>query len=247
MIGGKPKGRFAKILLRADIRILLFFSYVSVLLFFLIKGQWLFAFFVHLLLVVIYGLAYFGYDFLQSFLSPITIIVHPIDNFILMRYLKKFKQNIPAATVIILGQSDWLELEGWLKPNFFKNEIESLVRYLNAKGQNFSFYTHAKFDDIEKIMSNKDIKEVYFFGHGDSHVFQLNTDEILYYCEFNNPDKYGKEFVHQVHCGTLHGKSLIDYVVPKENRAKCFFFRKSIDSFLITKEFKKRLANIEKP
>jgi hypothetical protein len=94
-------------------------------------------------------------------------------------------------------------------------------------------------------MSNKRIKEVYFFGHGDSHVFQLNTDQFLYYCEFNNREKYGKDFVHQVHCGDPYGKRLIDYVVSEENRVKCFFFNEPIDYFDIRKEFKKRTKSLK--
>jgi len=74
---------------------------------------------------------------------------------------------------------------------------------------------------------------------GSSHIFQLSIDEILYYCDFNNP-KYKKEFVHQIHCGTTHGKSLVDYVVPLENRGSCFFFRKPINGFDILKELKRR-------
>jgi hypothetical protein len=111
---------------------------------------------------------------------------------------------------------------------------------MDAKEQDFSFYPDADFNDVEKIMSDKTIKEVYFLGHGDSHSFKLNTDEILYYCDFNDP-KYSKEFVHQVHCGTPHGKSLIDYVVPEKNRNKCFLFRKPIDSLDVKKEFKKKM------
>ena len=92
-------------------------------------------------------------------------------------------------------------------------------------------------------MSDKNIKEVYFFGHGSSHVFQLNTDDILYYCDYNN-NKYGKEYVHQVHCGTKDGKSLVDYVVPEENKKGCFLIRKSINGFDIVKEFKRKTKNL---
>jgi len=245
MIKNKPSGILAKILLRADIRIFLFFLYIITLLFLLLEGRWLLALFVHLFFVIIYGIAYFGYDFLQFFFSPIMMIVYPIDNYLLMRYLKKFNKNIPAPTVVVLGQSDWFKLEGWLKPNFLKSEIESLVRYLKTKKQDFSFYPRANFGDVERIMGDKSIEEVYFFGHGDSHTFQLNTDEILYYCDFNNPAKYGKQFVHQVHCGTPYGKSLIDYVVPEKNRPQCFFFRNPINSNDIKNEFKQRTNNLK--
>ena len=68
----------------------------------------------------------------------------------------------------------------------------------------------------------------------------LTPTKYYIHCDFNDP-KYGKEFAHQVHCGTSYGKSLIDYVVPEENKAKCFMFRKTIDSGDIVKEFKRRI------
>lgn len=247
MTKNKPVGRFAKILFRTDIRIFLFFSYIFALAFLLLKGYaWWSVIIVHLFFVIIYGLFYFGYEFVQIFFYPIIAIVYPIDNYLSRKYLKNFKQNIHASAVIVLGQSDWFKLEGWIKPNFSKSDIKVMVDYLKERKQDFSFYTKASFSDIEKIMSDRNIEEVYFLGHGDFYTFLLNTDEILYYCDFNDYEKYGKQFVHQVHCGTPDGKSLIDYVVPMENRGKCFFFRKPINSFDIEREFKSRITNIRK-
>lgn len=238
--------KFPKLLKRTEAELIQFFIYVGGLIYLVLKGQgWLSIVFVHLFFVVIYGTIYFRQDFLLFFLSPIIAILSPIQNYSLKKYLKKFNQNIPAQVVIVLGQSDWFKLWGWIKPNFLISEIKSLVEYLQAKGQDFAFYPKASFADIEKIMSDKSIKEVYFFGHGDSHSFQLNTDEYIYYCDFNDPNKYGKEYVNQVHCGDPYGKSLIDYVVPKENQAKCFFFEKTIYSSGIIKEFKKRTETLK--
>ena len=69
-----------------------------------------------------------------------------------------------------------------------------------------------------------------FWILGGTHFFRLSAEEILCYCAFNDSVKYAKNFVHQVHCGTSYGKSLIDYVVPEENRKKCFFSGKKIKS-----------------
>ena len=159
------------------------------------------------------------------------------------KYLKDFKQNVPADVVIVLGHSDWFKLQAWIKPTIFKSEIKLLVELLKVeKKHDFSFFQNATFRDIDNIMINQDIREVYFLGHGDSHSFKLFTGEILYYCDFNDP-KYAKEFVHQVHCGTPHGKSLVDYTVPEENRSKCFLFRRKINGNDIEREFKKRIEN----
>jgi hypothetical protein len=48
------------------------------------------------------------------------------------------------------------------------------------------------------------------------------------------------KFLHQVHCGTPHGKSLIDYVVPEKNKGKCFLIRKPINFYEIKRELKKQ-------
>jgi hypothetical protein len=167
-------------------------------------------------------------------------IVIPIEQYRIKRYLKKFKQNNPTEVAVVLGHSDWTKLEEWTKPNSSLKELKLLVKYLETKKQDFSFYPKANFEDVEKIMSNKNIKEVYFLEHGSSHVFQLNTDDILYYCEFNN-ERYGKDYVHQVHCGTPDGKSLVDYVVPEKNKSGCFLIRKPITGYRIEKEFKQRM------
>ena len=221
---------FNKILQRTDIAVFQLFGYILGLIYLWQEGYgWFSLLFVHIFFVFLYGIFNFRGNFLIFFIAPITTILIPINNYFLKKYLRNFKQNVPAKTVIILGQSDFFKLEAWIKPNFFINEVKLLVRYLNTLKQDFSFYPKARIKDVEKIMSDKSIKEVYFFGHGDSHTFQLNTEETLYYCEFNDPEKYGKDYVHQVHCGTPYGKSLVDYVVPEENRSRCFFFRKTIN------------------
>lgn len=197
----------------------------------------------HLSFVIIFSIFYFGRDFLYILFSPVMAFFTPIEYLRMKRYLRKFKQNTPAEVAIVMGHSDWTRLEAWVKPNSFVAEIKPLVKYLQTKKQSFSFYTHAATKDVENIMRDKSVKEVYFLGHGSSHLFQLKTDEILYYCEFNNP-AYGKEFVHQVHCGTTHGKSLADYVVPEENKKGCFFFRKPINGPFIEKQFNNKIKEL---
>ncbi|MBU6500646.1 MAG: hypothetical protein KGJ89_04310 [Patescibacteria group bacterium] len=235
-----PESKFGKTIQRLEFKLPLFFAYVSVLVYAWIRtGHLLPVLFVHLFFVLIVGIVYFGQEFLMFFFSPIFLVLWPLQNIFVRKYLKKFSQNAPTEAVVVLGHSNWFTLEGWVKPIFLKREIKGLVKLLEAKQQNFSFYPDSNISDVEKIMSNQNIKEVYFFGHGNSHCFQLSTDEILYYCDFNDP-KYGKEFVHQVHCGLPHGKSLVDYVVPEKNRPQCFLFRKPINSGFIMKELKRR-------
>ena len=199
----------------------------------------------HLIIITIFSLYYFGRDFFYILLSPIWIVVYPLQLFKVKQYLKKHPVNIPKETVVVLAHSNWRKLEAWVKPNYFFSEIKLLSKYLKTKGSDFSFYTQASLEDVDKIMRNDDIKEVYFYGHGSSHVFQLGTDEILYYCEFSN-GKYSKNYVHQMHCGTEDGKSLVDYVVPEENKNQCFLIRKSITAITIEKVLKKKIKEINK-
>jgi hypothetical protein len=199
--------------------------------------------FVHLFFVFVVSLMSFGIQFFWNFFFPILSVMSLIDNLRVKRYLKKFVLNEPRNTVIILGHSNWLKFQAWIKPNFFLVEIKSMTEYLQKKNSEFSFYPGAVIKDVHKIMENREVKEVFFFGHGDSHTFQLGTDEILYYCDFNK-EVHGKDFVHQVHCGDKHGKNLIDYVVPEENKIKCFFFDKTITGPKIIKEFKKRTREL---
>ena len=125
-----------------------------------------------------------------------------------------------------------------VKGNYYLLDVKAIIKYLELKrGNDFSFYLNASIDDVYKIMADDNVREVFFVGHGDSHTFVLDNDTEIFYCEFNN-EKYKKDFVHQVHCGTKHGKSLIDYVVPEENKSKCFFFRKEVSSRDIRKWFK---------
>ncbi|MHB9019829.1 MAG: hypothetical protein ACYC3G_03090, partial [Minisyncoccota bacterium] len=163
-----------------------------------------------------------------------------IANYRFNKFLNKYKQNIPAKTVLILGHSNWRDVEFWTKVNFTIGELKPIIKFLELKTPDFSFYPNATFEDVEKIMANKNVREVYFLGHGDCHVFKLSPNQPLYYCDFNN-EKYKKDYIHQVHCGDKYGKRLIDYVVPEENRNKCFSFKRVITSFRIRREFKNRI------
>lgn len=200
---------------------------------------------VHLFFVLIVSLLSFGVQVIKNFFFPFITIRMVIDNIRIRQYLKKFSQNSPAHSVLVLGHANWLKFKAWIKPNFSFKEIKTIVEYLEEAGKDFSFYPNANLEDVKKIMEDKSIAEVYFWGHGDSHTFQLSTDEILYYCEFNI-NEHEKQFVHQVHCGTEDGKSLIDYVVPDKNKSKCFFVRKSITGPWIIKEFENRTKQLKR-
>lgn len=232
-----------KKIFQIEYKLVLFILYIGFLLFIFISHKdWKFVLNTHVSFVVIFSFFYFGKQFIYILFAPLTAILILITSFRLKRYLKNFKQNESTHAAVILAHSDWYKLEAWIKPNFFLGEIKWLVKYLKRKGDDFSFFAKVTQDDVRLIMSDPLIKEVIFYGHGTSHMFQLCNDDILYYCEFSD-GKYAKELVHQFHCGTKHGKSLIDYVVPDKNKSQCFIIRKSITSITIEKELKKMIKN----
>lgn len=244
MLIRNSQNKFAKFVRRIDVELILFFIGMAGLLYIGISTRSMRAMISsYILFATIIGFLYFWRELFTFFFAPIFLLMWIWQHFSVKRYLNKnkFKMNTHTETVVILGHPDWFLLEGWLKPIFFVGEIEQLVKTMRAENRDFSFYPGATKADVEKIMSDKNVSEVYFLGHGNSHEFQLGTDEILYYCDFNDP-KYTKQFVHQVHCGDKYGKSLIDYVVPEENRAKCFFFKEPITGPAVIKELKKREA-----
>jgi len=160
------------------------------------------------------------------------------EDWLVKSRLKEFTSNARNEAVIVLPSVDWHNPLAWFKPNSHMYEIEAILRFAQRRKKTFSVSIGPSFDEVERIMAEKSVKEVYFVGHGGSHCFRLGTTEILCYCAFNDPVKYAKDFVHQVHCGTSYGKSLINYVVPQENREKCFFIPKEINSYDIVSKFK---------
>lgn len=156
-------------------------------------------------------------------------------------FLKDYNKDCIKTAVVIVAHFERYNFKYVTKPNYILSDMKVIVKYLKLKrGNDFSFYLNASIDDVYKIMADNNVKEVFFVGHGDSHTFVLDDNTEIFYCEFNN-EKYKKDFVHQVHCGTKHGKSLIDYVILKENKDKCFFFRKKVDSKDIKRWFENEI------
>ncbi len=229
-----------KLLIKTEFKLILSLSYIISIGYIATQKGLIMAVITHVIISLVFAVFRFGSEFIKIFFFPIWMIGVPIEQLLSLRYINRFKQNTPEETVIILGHSNWHKLSSWIKPNYSTSELKILVKLLNKQKKNFSFYTKATLRDVEDIMKNTKIKEVYFLGHDDSHVFCLGTNEYLYYCEFRG-GQYKKDYIHQVHCGTKHGKSLIDYVVPEENREECFFFRKEINGAKIIREFKKQI------
>ena len=151
---------------------------------------------------------------------------------------EKVKQNINSRTVVLVTNFKWYEIDFHINASPTHYEIKELVKYLINFKEDFSFYLKPTREDIEKVMADKKVREVYFVGHGNSSEFQINNTDSLKYKEFDD-EKYFKDFVHQIHCGTKYGKPLRHYTVPKNNWRYCFFVRKTTNERVITNYFKK--------
>lgn len=193
----------------------------------------------YIFVVLVMSAWYFGQQFLRILFMPMFAAFDLIEYVRTQHHLRKYALNVHRETVIVLAYPDWKTFKAWVKPNYTFAEIKTLIRYLESTGKTHSFFTHASIEDIEKIMRDQSVQEVGFYGHGDSHTFCLSNNLTVFYCDYNKPE-YSKQYVHQIHCGTKEGKSLIDYIIRPENKSRCFFFRRSITGREIIKELKSR-------
>ena len=92
----------------------------------------------------------------------------------------------------------------------YASGIFLLIEYLKRKNQPFKLlrkFDKKKFSDM---IYDKNCKGLYILGHGTRHGLRVSKDEMVYYCEFANAPK--KEFIIQLHCNHLRGKSLVEYL-----------------------------------
>lgn len=233
----------------------IYFAFLS---FFILVGSIVALFYIHSFLILgflicwlILSVIIAGRE-IQLFDEFLHFILFPFTFFIFLYWKRKCKKllsgyslNIHRSAVAILAYYDPYKLKYWLKSNYEYADLYCISEYLKAKrGDDFSFFVRPTEDDIKSVMTDQSVREVLFVGHGDSHTFVLNDDEDIFYCEFNRPE-CSKDFIHQVHCGTKNGKSLIDYVVPGSNKDKCFFFPRAVNSIKICKWFKAQTKKIK--
>jgi energy-coupling factor transporter transmembrane protein EcfT len=95
-----------------------------------------------------------------------------------------------------------------------------IIEYLKRKNQPFKLMTNFDRDRFREMVYDANCIGLYIIGHGTRHGLRISKEEMLYYCEF--PDAPAKEFVVQLHCNHLRGKSLVEYLnahadFPMEN------------------------------
>ena len=153
--------------------------------------------------------------------------------------LKRYQPGATSEAVVILPSVNWKNLIAWIRPNYDIDDVKVVIAHATRNGKKVSVYNGPDPETVERLMRDTAVREVYFLGHGGTDFFRLGTEEVLCYSVFNDPAKYGKDFVHQVHCGSARGKSLIHSIVPEKNWLKCFFHPDKINSYFVEKEFKR--------
>jgi len=154
------------------------------------------------------------------FVFPVRFFTFFITELVLRVYLFHVPKNMPVETVVITGKRPYFKPSFWTAPNF-DTDLILIVNYLRMIGKPFSIYYDTTIEMFDKIMENKEIRIVYVVGHGRRHSFAIDSTTSLDYCKYNDP-KFRKDFVYQIHCNGGKGKSLVEYVVPQENQAKCW-------------------------
>jgi len=135
--------------------------------------------------------------------------------FINIRYLKNVQSEYKTKKeyIGIVITTDKLRFSRYFFVYF--SDIMLLIEYMKRTNQPFKLlkkFDKKKFDDM---VYDKNCAGLYILGHGRRHGLLISEDEILYYCEYVNAPK--KDFVVQLHCNHMKGKSLGDYLCAKED------------------------------
>lgn len=178
------------------------------------------------------------------FVLPIRLLNFLITEAVLRVYLFHIKKAVPEETVVVIGKNEYLKPAFWTSPNY-DLDLLFIVKYLRMLGKPFSVYYESSIETIDKIMANKKIKKVFFAGHGRRHGFGVDSSTGLDYCRYNSA-KYRKEFVYQIHCNHGKGKSLVEYVVPKENWEECLPEHGYMTNITVSQMFIDKIIELKK-
>ena len=153
------------------------------------------------------------------FLLPIRTISFVLTEIVLRVRLFHIKKNIPEETVVVIGRSEFKRPSFWFAPNY-DTDLLLIIKYLKLLGKPFSVYYEVDEKTLDEVMKNKKIKTVYLVGHGRRHGFGIDKSTVVDYCKYNSLE-FKKDFIYQIHCNHGKGKSLVEYIVPKENQKEC--------------------------
>ena len=155
---------------------------------------------------------------LALFLSIGLMSVNQVLKWCSLHKIKKYSSKNNSEVAIILGY-DGFKIIGNLFISTYIG-VEYLLKYLELINKSFNIFITPSKKEFNNLLNNKNIKILYLVGHGSKRGFVLNKKENIFYSDYAN-SKIVKDEIHLYHCGHSEGKTLIDYIVKKENRKKC--------------------------
>ena len=120
------------------------------------------------------------------------------------------------------------------KPTAYADGVDLLINFFKNK-EPYKVYHCSNSNDFKRVLENKKAMKLWIFGHGSRHTLSFGKKDRLYYCDVR--DYPAKEYIAQFHCNDGMGKSLADYLSPKNN----FVTNSKRDVFQNRKDIKKIL------
>ncbi|MBS3084275.1 hypothetical protein J4423_05700 [Candidatus Pacearchaeota archaeon] len=149
-------------------------------------------------------------------LSISLIIPNLIMKHIILFKISKYKKENNPQVAIIIGYDTW---RGLFVSSYLG--VDYLIKAINQRGLNSKLYIRPTKREFNNIIKDSNIRILYLVGHGSKRGFSLNKKESIYYSDYANSNIV-KDEINLYHCGHREGKNIIDYLVKKENRKKCF-------------------------
>ena len=120
------------------------------------------------------------------------------------------------------------------KPTAYADGVDLLIDSFKNK-EPYKVYHCSNSYDFKRVLENEKATKLWIFGHGTRHTLSFGKKDRLYYCDVR--DYPAKGYIAQFHCNDGMGKSLADYLSPKNN----FVTNSKRDVFQNRKDIKKIL------
>ncbi len=173
-----------------------------------------------------------GLGIIVSLIIIVAILVIILNYLLKQLSLKEIRkyQNIKNSEVaIILGKDKWPIWQSLIISSYLG--IRFLIKYLENNKKRFKICITPNKKEFDSITKDKHIRTLYLIGHGSKYGFCLNEKEdALRYENYKNYKGSKKDEIHLYHCthSKENPKSIIDYLVKKENRIKCYIANKQV-------------------
>ena len=145
---------------------------------------------------------------------PILATTFFFSVFANLRYIKKVETEykIKKEYVGVVVTTDKLRFIQYFFIYF--SDLMLLIECLKLNNQPYKLLNKFDKKDFDKLVFDQNCRGLYILGHGRKHGLLISKNEMLYYCEYRNAPK--KEFIVQMHCNHMKGKSLGNYLCANE-------------------------------